>query len=327
MTTDANEAVIETQGLTKHYGKITAVDQLDLSIQAGEIYGLLGPNGSGKTTTILMLLGLTEPTAGSARVLGFDPVREPLKVKARVGYLPDQVGFYDELTARENLAYIAKLNAIPRPEAQRRIDEALERMGLADVADRRVSTYSRGMKQRLGLAELLLKRPQVIILDEPTLGLDPEAARGFLQSIKDLKAEGITILLASHLLHQVQAVCDRVGLFHRGRKVLEGAVPELARRVLGGAYRIRLQAWARQDLTQTLQQLPGVVSVRREDSTYELEAQSDLRAEVARAVLDAGGQLLTLELEEPSLDEIYTRYFQEVIAHGTSPDSSAKAEA
>jgi len=310
MTTDANGVVIETQGLTKHYGEITAVDQLDLSVQGGEIYGLLGPNGSGKTTTILMLLGLTEPTAGSARVLGFDPVREPLKVKARVGYLPDQVGFYDELTARENLSYIAKLNAIPRPEAQRRIDEALERMGLADVADRRVGTYSRGMKQRLGLAELLLKRPQVIILDEPTLGLDPEAAREFLQSIKGLKAEGITILLASHLLHQVQAVCDRVGLFHRGRKVLEGTVPELARQVLGGAYRIRLQAWARQDLTQTLQQLPGVVSIRREDSTYELEAQSDLRAEAARAVLEGGGQLLTLELEEPSLDEIYARYFQ-----------------
>ena len=315
MTTDANEVVIETEGLTKHYGEITAVDQLDLSIQAGEIYGLLGPNGSGKTTTILMLLGLTEPTAGSARVLGFDPVREPLKVKARVGYLPDQVGFYDELTARENLSYIAKLNAIPRPEAQRRIDEALERMGLADVADRRVGTYSRGMKQRLGLAELLLKRPQVIILDEPTLGLDPEAAREFLQSIKSLKAEGITILLASHLLHQVQAVCDRVGLFHRGQKVLEGTVPELARQVLGGAYRIRLQARG-PDLTQTLQQLPGVVSIRREDSTYELEAQSDLRAEAARAVLDAGGQLLTLELEEPSLDEIYARYFEQLQHEG-----------
>ncbi len=315
MTTDANEVVIETEGLTKHYGEITAVDQLDLSIQAGEIYGLLGPNGSGKTTTILMLLGLTEPTAGSARVLGFDPVREPLKVKARVGYLPDQVGFYDELTARENLSYIAKLNAIPRPEAQRRIDEALERMGLADVADRRVGTYSRGMKQRLGLAELLLKRPQVIILDEPTLGLDPEAAREFLQSIKSLKAEGITILLTSHLLHQVQAVCDRVGLFQRGQKVLEGTVPELARQVLGGAYRIRLQARG-PDLTQTLQQLTGVVSIRREDSTYELEAQSDLRAEAARAVLDAGGQLLTLELEEPSLDEIYARYFEQLQHEG-----------
>ncbi len=226
--------VIQTQELTKRYGDLVAVDCLNLVVEPGEVFGLLGPNGSGKTTTILMLLGLTEPTSGTVRVMGLDPARQPLSVKARVGYIPDQVGFYDDLTARENLIYIAKLNGIPRAEAYRRIDEALERMGLTEVADRPVGTYSRGMRQRLGVAEVLIKRPALIIMDEPTLGLDPEAAREFLQTIRDLKAQGITVLVASHLLHQVQAVCDRVGLFHRGRMVLEGTGEELARGVLGG---------------------------------------------------------------------------------------------
>lgn len=221
--------VIEAQNLTKRYGDFVAVDGVNLALHAGEVFGLLGPNGSGKTTTILMLLGLTEPTSGTVRVLGYDPQRQPLQVKSRVGYLPDQVGFDDELTAYENLAYIARLNGLRHPAG--RIEEALTRMGLKEVADKRVKTFSRGMKQRLGVAEILLKRPQVVILDEPTLGLDPEAAREFLQIIRDLKHDGITVLLSSHLLHQVQQICDRVALFHRGRIALEGRVEELAQQV------------------------------------------------------------------------------------------------
>lgn len=308
------ESVIQTHGLTKRYGDLVAVDDLDLTITHGEVYGLLGPNGAGKTTTILMLLGLTEPTAGSMQVLGFDPVRQPLSVKARVGYIPEQVGFYDELTARENLVYIARLNGLPRAEAYRRIDGALGRIGLGSVADRRVATYSRGLRQRLGVAEVLIKHPRLIILDEPTQGLDPEAAREFLAIIRGLKAEGITILLCSHLLHQVQAVCDRVGLFHKGRMVLEGTVDELARQVLGGAYRIHLEAdGPAPNLEQALRRLPGVGNVRcTSPGHYELEAISDLRAEAVRAVVEAGGRLFALRLEEPSLDDIYARYFQEV---------------
>ncbi len=309
-----SDFVIETQNLTKRYGDVVAVDNLNLRIRAGEVFGILGPNGSGKTTTILMLLGLTEPTEGWARVLGFDPMRQPLEVKSRVGYLPDQVGFYDELTARENLAYIAKLNGLSRPVAHRRISDALERMGLAEVADRRVGTFSRGMRQRLGVAEILLKHPQVIILDEPTLGLDPEAAREFLQIIRALKEEKITVLLSSHLLHQVQAVCDRVGLFHQGRMVLEGTVAELARQVLGGAYRVHIRARG-PDLTSTLQKISGAVRAQKLDSDlYQIEAQEDIRAEVARVAVQEGAQVLSLGLEEPSLDEVYQRYFQGVMA-------------
>lgn len=304
--------VIETRGLTKRYGKVVAVDGLELSIEAGEVYGLLGPNGSGKTTTILMLLGLTEPSAGTVRVLGLDPAREPLSLKRQVGYLPDSVGFYGEMTAWENLAYIARLNGLPRALAQQRMERVLERMGLAEVAQRPVSTFSRGMRQRLGLAEVLLKEPKVVILDEPTLGLDPEAAQEFLKMIQGLKNEGITVLLSSHLLHQVQAICDRVGLFHQGKLVLEGRVEELAQRVLGGAYRIRLEATPLEGLAERLRDLPGVSQVQTDANGLRLEAQQDIRPQVAQVVLEAGATLQSLLLERPSLDEVYARYFQEV---------------
>jgi ABC-2 type transport system ATP-binding protein len=312
------ELVIETHGLTKRYRNVVAVDDLNLAVRRGEVFGLLGPNGSGKTTTILMLLGLTEPSAGTVRVLGLDPARQPLSVKARAGYMPDEVGFYDELTARENLIYIAKLNGLPRAEAYQRIDRALASVGLSEFADWRVGTFSRGMRQRLGVADVLIKEPQLIIMDEPTQGLDPEGAREFLEIIRDLKRQGITVLLSSHLLYQVQAVCDRVGLFQRGRMVLEGTVYELAQRVLGSAYRIHVEAdGPAAEIIRALQKLAGVAQVSQEgDRRYVLQAASDLRAEAARAVVNAGGHLLGLNVEAPSLDEIYARYFQEE-AHGT----------
>jgi len=312
-----NEIVLESKELTKQYGKFVAVDKLNLTVRQGEVFGLLGPNGAGKTTAILMMLGLTEATDGMVRVLGFDPARQPLSVKAHVGYLPDQVGFYDGLTARENLSYIARLNGLPRNEAGQRIEAVLTQMGLSHVTNKQVATFSRGMRQRLGVAEVLLKQPQLIIMDEPTLGLDPEAAREFLATIRTLKSEGITILLSSHLLYQVQAVCDRVGLFYQGKMVLEGTVPELALQVLGGAYRIHIEAKdGVNGFEDTFSRLPGVVRVNRHASQqYELEAKSDLRAEVARAVVEAGGKLLSLNIERPGLDDIYARYFKQETSH------------
>ncbi|ETN88952.1 ABC transporter ATP-binding protein [Thermus sp. PS18] len=302
-------AVIETHGLTKRYGRVVAVEDLNLEVQEGEVFGLLGPNGSGKTTTILMLLGLTEPTRGEARVLGLDPMREPLKVKSQVGYLPDQVGFYGELTAWENLRYTTRLLGLPEAEARARIEEVLKRMGLWEVRDRRVSAFSRGMRQRLGLAEVLLKRPKVAILDEPTLGLDPEAAREFLELIKGLKAEGITILLSSHLLHQVQEVCDRVGLFHKGHLALLGTVEELAQRVLGGGYEILVEASP--GLEEAFRRLEGVARVAAEGGRYRILSSRDLRPELARIAVEQG-ELLSLSLRRPSLDEVYAHYFKEV---------------
>jgi len=314
-----DDYVIEAKDLTKRYGDFVAVDSLNLQVRRGEIYGILGPNGSGKTTTILMLLGLTEPTSGWVRVLGFDPARQPLSLKAHVGYLPDEVGFYDGMTAAENLAYIARLNGLRRAEAEHRIATSLERMGLKDVADHKVRTFSRGMRQRLGVAELLLKEPEIIIMDEPTLGLDPEAAHQFLGIIRDLAREGITILLASHLLHQVQETCDRVGLFYRGKIVLEGTVPELARQVLGGAYRVILHVEQPTDeVTAALQSLPGVTGVHHEGGEYVIEASEDIRADAAAAVIHRGGRLQQMGIVSASLDDIYEQYFK-----GVSHDAAA----
>jgi ABC-2 type transport system ATP-binding protein len=313
------EIVLESQGLTKRYGDFLAVDDLALTVLRGEVMGLLGPNGSGKTTTILMLLGLTEATAGTVRVLGFDPARQPLSVKARVGYLPEQVGFYDNLTARENLIYIAKLNGLRRAELHERVEKVLVQMGLGEVADQRVRTFSRGMRQRLGVADVLVKEPELIIMDEPTVGLDPTAAHEFLETVRRLKARGITILLCSHLLHQVQAICDRVGLFHRGRMVLHGTVGELAQRVLGGAYRIRVEAQGASSVEASLRGLKEVVKVTRSaPDVYELEAEKDVRASAARAVIEGGGTLLGLDARAPDLDEIYERYFEQEVDHAAA---------
>jgi ABC-2 type transport system ATP-binding protein len=216
----ARASVVRADGLTKRYGAVVAVDHIDLEVGAGEIVGILGPNGSGKTTTILMLLGLTEPTEGRAEVAGFDPLREPLDVKRRVGYLPDTVGFYDGLSARDNLAYTGRLAGLPRLEIDDRFERAMIRVGLPDAGRERVAAFSRGMRQRLGLAEILMKEPQIAILDEPTATLDPHSTNEFLAMIRGLKADGTTVLLSSHHLDQVQSVCDRVALFNRGRIAL-----------------------------------------------------------------------------------------------------------
>src|SRR5690606_35051500 len=205
-----NDPIIELRGLRKCYGSLIAVDHLDLKIQQGEIFGLLGPNGAGKTTTILMMLGLSEPTAGNAIVCGFNATRQPIEVKRKVGYLPDSVGFYDDVTALQNLSLIARLNGIEENTVEERALSLLKTVGLADVSQRKVATFSRGMKQRLGLADVLIKEPSVIILDEPTLGIDPSGVNEFLQLIKTLSTDqNLTVLLSSHHLQQVQRVCDR----------------------------------------------------------------------------------------------------------------------
>ena len=303
--------VITAHGLTKRYGKATVVDGIDFDVAKGEIFGLLGPNGAGKTTTILMMLGLTEVSAGEIRVLDHDPVREPLAVKRRVGYLPDQVGFYDNMTATENLAYTARLMGIPAPERRQRIGAALARVRLDDVAHKRVGTFSRGMRQRLGLAEIVMKEAEIAILDEPTSGLDPTATIEFLELIEALKREGVTVLLSSHLLDQVQRVCDRVALFQAGHIVLMGSVPELARQVLGAGFVVEVEADATTDLEARLGAVPGVSEVVRVGTDrYRLTADRDVRPEAARAVVAANGSLRRLSVDDPSLQAIYTRFFQ-----------------
>jgi ABC-2 type transport system ATP-binding protein len=306
------ENVITARRLTKRYRRTTVIDAIDFDVAKGEIFGLLGPNGAGKTTTILMMLGLTDVTAGEVRVLGHDPVRQPLAVKRRVGYLPDSVGFYDYLTAAENLVYTARLMGFAPAERARRITEALSRVQLGDVANKPVRTFSRGMRQRLGLAEIVMKGAEIAILDEPTSGLDPQATVDFLALIEQLKHEGVTILLSSHLLDQVQRVCDRVALFQAGRIVLQGTVPELAKEVLGAGFVVEVDAVAppAADLEARLLAIPGVSTVQRAGDRYRLTAVRDVRPDAARAVVAADGALTQLSVDIPSLESIYTRFFQ-----------------
>jgi len=311
-----SDAIITATGLRKLYGKVEAVAGIDLAVRRGEIFGLLGPNGAGKTTTILMILGLTEVSGGTIDVGGFDPMRDPLEVKRRVGYLPDSVGFYDTMTARENLRYTARLAGFRRAAVDDKLADAFKRVGLAAVADHRVGTFSRGMRQRLGLAEVLMKGAEVAILDEPTSGLDPEATFELLDMIRGMKADGTAVLISSHLLDRVQAVCDRVALFNEGKIVLEGTVPELAQRVLGGGYLYEVEAQG-SGLEAVLAAVPGVQQVTQSGAgRLRVLAGRDLRADLARAVVGAGGELLRLSDMEPSLDTVYRHYFEG--RHGTA---------
>ncbi len=307
--------VIEAKGLTKRYDTATAVDGVNFTVGAGEIFGLLGPNGAGKTTTILMLLGLTDITGGEARVFGHDPMREPLAVKRRVGYLPDTVGFYDNMTAADNLHYTGRLMGLRSAERREKIAAALARVGLSDVAEKRVGTFSRGMRQRLGLAEIVMKDARIAILDEPTNGLDPQASVELLDLIRSLKSAGVSILLSSHLLDRVQSVCDRVALFNAGRIALMGTVGELGRHVLGGGYTVEVEAESSDGIAKRLSALAGVRSLEAPaPGHFRMTCDRDLRAEAAAAVVAAGGRLKQLKLDEPSLETIYTHYFQRAAA-------------
>jgi ABC-2 type transport system ATP-binding protein len=317
-----SEVLIEARGLKKRYGKAIAVDGIDLQVRRGEIFGLLGPNGAGKTTTILMLLGLTEATEGSITVCGADPMRDPLTVKERVAYLPDMVGFYDNLSARANLRYTGRLAAIADVELEKRITKSLDRVRLLDVADNKVATYSRGMRQRLGLAEILMKGAQAAILDEPTNGLDPQSTFELLDMIRTLRDDGMAIMLSSHILDRVQAICDRVALFNKGKIAIEGSVQELAAKVLGGGFALQVDSsMEKMAFAALLGSVDGVHSVHAEEpGRFRVLSVRDVRDAVARAMVNAGAPILRLASVEHSLDEIYRRYFEglEGVTHGTA---------
>lgn len=307
------ETIIQTTGLTKRYGEKVAVDHLDLTIRKGEVFGLLGPNGAGKTTTTLMLLGLTEPGDGQAWIDGKDCTRDPISVKRIVGYLPDNVGFYSDMTGRENLYFTGRLNGLTEEVIRERTEQLLERVGMTDAADRKTGTYSRGMKQRLGIADVLIKDPQVIIMDEPTLGIDPQGMRDLLRLIRELSEEdGRTILISSHQLYQIQQICDRVGIFVDGRLIACGTIEELGRQMESeGKYTLELAAEPDNDaLTQLLGRMEGVDSVEREGELLIVRSREDLRRKATLTLAANGYTLLQLRQKGGDLDEIYSRYFE-----------------
>jgi len=315
---------IEARELTKRYDGATVVDRLNLEVKENEVFGLLGPNGAGKTTTILMMLGLTEPASGSVSVLGFNPTREPLKVKRQVGYLPERVGFYENLTARENLRFIADLNGISYAESNQRAEEVLEMVGLTESElieqtgksqkiEKTVGKFSRGMKQRLGIAEVLIKRPKLVFLDEPTAGLDPKGINQLLDLVAGLPKIGTTVVLSSHQLYQVQRVCHSIGILAKGKMVIQGAIDKLGREALaGGRFQIEVETEAPdENLIKALQGIKGVVSVEARENALFISTDADLRREVSKAIVDNNYPLIQMKVQEFSLDDVYMKYFRE----------------
>jgi ABC-2 type transport system ATP-binding protein len=309
----ADTLAIETKDLTKNYGKVTVVDHLNFHVKESEVFGLLGPNGAGKTTTILMMLGLTEPVSGTVRVFGFDSTREPIKVKRIVGYLPESIGFYDSLTARENLEFVADLNNISRAESKQRVDKALEMVGLTAERDMPTGKFSRGMKQRLGIADVLIKEPKLIILDEPTSGLDPQGINQLLELIAGLPKMGTTVLLSSHQLYQVQRVCQSIGILSKGKMVIEGTIDKLGREAMaGGRYIIEIEiAEPKTELADIIKKVKGVEKVEADGNMLKISAASDLRSQIAKVVVGNDALLVQMKVHEFSLDDIYMKYFKE----------------
>jgi len=310
------DPIIQLKDLTKCYGSQRAVDNLNLDINKGEIFGLLGPNGAGKTTTILMMLGLTDPTNGSAFVCGYNATSDPISVKKKVGYMPDSLGFYDHMTALENLIYIARLNGLPEKESRTRALQMMDIVGLSSAMHKKTSTFSRGMKQRLGLADVLIKQPDVIILDEPTLGIDPSGVREFLLLLKRLsKEQGLTVLLSSHHLHHVQQVCDRVGIFVKGKLLAQGNIDALSGDLFnhkGHVVSISLAEfisgpWLPE---QELAQWETIKNINISQNTIEFECTQNITPALVRFLVEKGYDIISVHQKNYGLDDIYQKYFE-----------------
>ncbi|MEW6636278.1 MAG: ATP-binding cassette domain-containing protein [Actinomycetota bacterium] len=290
----SNAPVLETRGLTKRYGSVTAVDGLDLTVRRGEVYGFLGPNGAGKSTTLKMLLGLIRPTAGSARVLGREP-GSPDGLKA-VGALVESPAFYPYLSGRDNLRVMARYAGTPRS----RVDEVLRTVELSGRAKDRFKRYSLGMKQRLGVAAALLKDPELLILDEPTNGLDPKGMSDMRRLLKRLGRGERTVLLSSHLLGEVEQICDRVGVIRRGRLIAEGTVAGLRERP-----GLLVRAEPLREAAELARRMAGVEEVEVADGLLRLATDPGRAAEVNRKLVSAGLDVSELRPAERSLEEVF----------------------
>ena len=296
-----NDVVVETRDLGKRYGgRIVAVDQLTIRVYRGEVYGMLGPNGAGKTTTLRMLVGLVRPSSGSATVLG-EPPGSPDGL-ARIGAMIEGAAFYPFLSGRDNLWVLARQIGIP----EKRIDRALETVDLSARAEDRFSTYSLGMKQRLGVAAALLKDPELLILDEPTNGLDPAGMVEMRNLIRELGQEGRTVLVSSHLMTEVEQVCQRVGVISHGKLVVEGTVDELR-----GGNSLRLRAEPLEDARRLVATLPGVEQVTIADGALRITADPATAPAINRALVNAGIDVSELTQERASLEQVFLELTQD----------------
>jgi len=292
------DIVLRTYGLSKRYGKRLALDRLDLEVQRGRVFGFLGPNGAGKTTAISLVLGLLRPTAGHAELFGLDSRTRLPEALRRVGAVVEGLAYYPLLSARENLRVWAALYG---DSAERRIDEVIELVGLTARARDKVRTYSQGMKQRLGLAAALLHDPELLVLDEPTNGLDPAGMREFRELIRDLCQSGKTVFVSSHLLNEVQQMCDDVAIVKEGRLLMQGQVTDLLRR--GEA--LEMQVTDTSGAARVLKAIDWVRGVTQQDGRLTVEAPRERAAELSRALAEQQIYLSELRPREGNLEDFF----------------------
>jgi ABC-2 type transport system ATP-binding protein len=321
--------VIEVQHLTKRYGPVTAVDDVSFKVERGEILGFLGPNGAGKTTTMRILTGYMPPTDGTATVAGYDVLDQPIEAKRRTGYLPETPPLYPEMTVRDYLAFCARIKGVTRAERASRIRTVMERTRIADMADRHCGKLSKGYRQRVGLAQALLHNPDVLILDEPTAGLDPKQIIETRRLIKALAGDH-TIILSTHILPEVSQTCQRVVIINKGRVVAIDTPDNLTARLRGSeSMYVQVDAMG-QDASQALSAIAGVTRVDVSDSRGALtgfevasEAGRDVRREIAAAVVSRGWGLLELRPMRMSLEEIFLSLTTEDVAAAAAPTEGA----
>ena len=300
---------IRCQGLTKRYGNIVALDNLDLEIEEKSVFGFLGPNGAGKTTTIRLLTGLSLPSAGTAWVAGEEVTSNPLTLRRKVGFLPDVPAFYEWMSGREFLHFVGELHSLSIQERNKRTEETLELVDLQEAAGRRIGGYSRGMKQRLGIAQALMNRPEVLFMDEPTSALDPIGRRDVLLLIERLGRE-TTIFMSTHILSDVERVCDTVGIIDRGRLVIESTVEELRQRYARSTFELEFE----EDAAPLIARLDSIPWLEKWETVTENETPllriqardiDKAKQELLQLVVTSGLTLLRYELTLPSLEDIF----------------------
>ncbi|MBQ03633.1 ABC transporter ATP-binding protein [Candidatus Bathyarchaeota archaeon] len=308
------ENVIETFDLTKRYGDFTAVESLDMAVQKGEIFGFLGPNGAGKTTTILMLMGLSVPTSGKATVAGYDIIDNSREIRSVASVLPEYSSLYGELTAAQNLEYVGKLNDLTKDIREERIGEMLKIVGMSDWADEKYEKFSRGMKQRVGIAATLVKQPKLVFLDEPTLGLDPVATKEVRELIIRLnKEQGLTVVLTSHMLNEVQMTCDRVGIINKGKLIVMETLENLTNDMIGSEERNIefMLSEVPHGLVRNLEAVEGVKSVTQKSNRLFVYGGVESDYKVSKTITDNGAVILMMKPKEYSMEEIFMKYYEE----------------
>jgi ABC-2 type transport system ATP-binding protein len=306
---------IETRSLTKRYRAFTAVNSLTITIDQGEIFGFLGPNGAGKTTTIKMLTTVAKPTTGTALINGHDITKDPLHAKQRIGYMPDVAGFYGDMTAETTLLFYSDFYHLPRTDRQQRTTDILERLQLADCSHKKVKTYSRGMKQKLAFASAIIHQPTVLILDEPTIGLDPPTIHFFRGLIRELNKEGVTIFLSSHTLSEIEAICHRVGIINKGSLVAVDTIDSLRSRITTTRNQIVTveTEGTTPDTLDALRAIPGVVSVQTQNTKLLIELERSAHAVplIARTLVQHNINILSLTSKEADLEAIFLSLIKE----------------